>query len=209
VALFVLPLQTANLPEGLTVSNAAASKNVALEILKSALVIPVVMAIVVGTGWGLVRLGAERQRGSSKPDPKPAEIASDGALTLEIPFAQVTGEIHYGGGSKPQLANWTRTDETVTWRFEVLKPGRYAVELDCASDAANAGSVVTVTVDAASLQITVPNTGGPKTFKTVRAGTVEFAAAGWRTLQITPTTIPHKSVMILRGVRLVPVTTSS
>jgi hypothetical protein len=191
------------------VSNAAANKNVALEIVKSALVIPVVIAIVVGTGWGLVRLAAERQRASGKPEPRPAEIGSDGAMTLGIPFAQVTGEIHYGGGSKPHVENWRRSDESVTWRFEVAKPGRYAVELDCASDAANAGSVVTVTVDAASLQATVPDTGGPKTFKTVRAGTVEFAAAGWRTLQITPTTIPHKSVMILRGVRLVPVTTSS
>jgi hypothetical protein len=191
------------------VSNAAAKQNVALEIVKSVLVIPIVMAIVVGTGWGLVRLAAERQRASGKPEPRPAEIGADGSLTLGIPFAQVTGEIHYGGGSKPQLADWTRSDETATWKFEVAKPGRYAVELDCACDPADAGSEVTVAVDAATLRATVPDTGGPKTFKTVRAGTVEFAAAGWRTLQITPVKIPHKSVMILRSVRLMPVTTSS
>ncbi len=103
----------------------------------------------MGVGWGLVRVASARQRDSGKPAPQPEEKNADGAYTLQIPFAQVTGEIHYGGGHKhPELGNWKHADEGVTWRFEIDKPGQYAVELECACDAANAGSVVSITVDA-------------------------------------------------------------
>ena len=188
----------------------AVNKNSVLELIKSILVIPLVIALVVGVGWGLVRVASARQRDSGKPEPRPAEKGTDGLYTLQIPFAQVTGEIHYGGGHKhPALENWKRADESVTWRFEIDKPGQYAVELDCACDAAHAGSVVSVTLDGTKLEATIPDTGGWKTFKPVRAGTVNVSQPGWRDLQIVPVSIAHDGVMILRGVRLVPVGSSS
>jgi DUF5010 C-terminal domain len=180
-----------------------AKENSVLELIKSLLVIPLVIAIVVGVGWGLVRVASARQRESGKPAPLPAEKGTDGAYTLGIPFAQVTGEIHFGGRRYPELENWKRADESVTWRFEIDKPGEYAVDIECACDADNAGSVVSVVVDGAKLEATIPNTGGWKTFKPVRAGTVNLSSAGWRDLQIVPQKIAHNQVMILRGVRLV------
>jgi hypothetical protein len=181
-------------------SNAVKKENSALELVKSAAVIPLVMAIVLGLGWGLVRWAYARQVDSGKPDPRPAEKGPDGSLVLKIPFAQVTGEIHFGRG----LGNWKDPAETVAWKFEVEKPGRYVVELDCACDAANAGSVVRVETDGDSLEMTVPDTGGPNTFKAVRAGEIEFSSPGWRELRIVPLTIAHTAVMTLRGVRLLP-----
>jgi hypothetical protein len=188
-------------------ATSAGKKNSVLELIKSVLVIPIVVALVVGVGWGLVRVASARQRDSGKPAPQPAEKSADGAYTLQIPFAQVTGEIHYGGHKRPELGNWKHVDESVTWRFEIDKPGRYALELECACDAANAGSVVSIDVDATKLEATIPNTGGWKTFKPVPAGTVNISSAGWRDLQIVPEKIAHDQVMILRGVRLVPVGT--
>jgi DUF5010 C-terminal domain len=185
----------------------AVKTNSVLELLKSLLVIPLVIAIVIGVGWGLVRVASARQRDSGNPAPRPAESAG-GAYTLQIPFAQVTGEIHYGGRhDHPELGNWKHADETATWRFEIDKPGQYAVELNCACDAENAGSVVSITVNATKLEATIPDTGGWKTFKPVRAGTVNISSAGWQDLQIVPQKIAHDQVMILRGVRLVPVGT--
>lgn len=184
----------------------AGKTNSALELIKSLLVIPLVIAIVVGVGWGLVRVASARQRDSKKTAPQPAERSADGAYTLQIPFAQVTGEIHYGGPhDHPHLGNWKHDDESVTWRFQIDKPGKYAVELDCACDAKNAGSVVLVTLDATKLESTIPDTGDWKTFKTVRAGMVNISSPGWRDLQIVPQKIAHDQVMILKGVRLVPV----
>jgi hypothetical protein len=185
----------------------ALSKNSVLEFIKSLLVIPLVIALVIGVGWGLVKVASARQRESGKPAPQPAEKSADGAYTLQIPFAQVTGQIHYGGRKHPELGNWKHADESVTWRFEIDKPGQYAVELECGCDAANAGSVVSVAVDGTKLEATIPNTDGWKSFKSVRAGTVNISSAGWRDLQIVPQKIAHDQVMILRSVRLVPVGT--
>jgi uncharacterized protein DUF5077 len=214
MAVSLLPLQAENLSEGLIVSDAtekknASKKNSILELIKSIFVIPLVIALVVGVGWGLVRVASARQRDSGKPAPRPAEKGADGAYTLEIPFAQVTGEIHYGGHKHAELQNWKHAGESITWRFEIDRPGQYAVELDCACDAANAGSVVSITVDGTKLEGTIPDTGGWKTFKSVRAGTVNTAQPGWRELHIVPVSIAHDTVTILRGVRLVPVGSSS
>ena len=115
-------------------SNAVKKENSALELVKSVAVIPLVVAIVLGLGWGLVRWAHARQVDSGKPDPRPAKVNSDGSIELEIPFAQVTGEIHLGGGRRGHLDNWRRKGETVAWKFELDKPGRYAVELECACD---------------------------------------------------------------------------
>lgn len=183
--------------------------NSVLELVKSLLVIPLAIALVVGVGWGLVRVASARQLDSGKPAPQPAEKSPGGAYMLGIPFAQVTGEIHYGGRRHAELGNWKHADESVTWRFEIDKPGQYTVELECACDAANAGSEVSLTVDGSQLKATIPNTGGWKDFKPVRAGTVNFAQPGWRELHIVPVSIAHGQVMILRGVRFVPVGTSS
>jgi hypothetical protein len=192
------------------VTDAVAKENSAIEIIKSALVIPLVIILVLGTGWGLVRWGAVRQAASGKPDPQPTEKGPDGSLTLQIPFAQLSGEMHYGGGGRHRaVGNWKQADENVAWRINVEKPGRYAVELECACDSANAGSVVRIEIGTSPLQVTVPDTGGPRTFTTIRAGNVEIPSAGWRDLRIVPVTIAHNSVMILRSVRLVPIGTSS
>ena len=193
--------------EGLIVSDAAektnaVKKNSILELIKSIVVIPLVIALVVGVGWGLVRVASARQRDSGKPAPRPAEKGADGAYTLEIPFAQVTGEIHYGGRKHPELENWKHAGESVIWRFEIDRPGQYAVELDCACDAANAGSVVSITVEGTKLEATIPNTGGWKTFKPVRAGTVKIGQPGWRELHIVPVSIAHDTVTILRSAYL-------
>jgi uncharacterized protein DUF5077 len=188
------------------VSDAVAKENSAIEIIKSAFVIPLVIALVMGTGWELVRWAALRKAESGKADPRPAVSGPDGSLTLQLPFAQIGGELRHRDSG---LVNWQRTDDTVAWRFNVEKPGRYAVELDCACDSADAGSVVRVDLDAETFQVTIPNTGGNLTFKTVRAGQVDLPSAGWRGLRIVPVTVAHNSVMILRGVRLVPLETSS
>ena len=74
---------------------------------------------------------------------------------------------------------------------------------------ANAGSVVRIELEQASVEATVAGTGGAKTFKPLKAGEVNVAAGGWHELQIVPVSIPHNFVMVLRGVRLIPVRTSS
>ena len=187
-------------------SDAVAKENSAIEIIKSAFVIPLVIALVMGIAWGAVHWAASRQAEWGTPDVQPTVTGPDGSLTLRLYFAQLSGELRL---REAGLVNWRRTDDTAEWRFNVEKLGRYDVELDCACDSADAGSVVRVDLDAEKLQVTIPDTGGDLTFKTVLAGQVDLPSAGWRDLRIVPVTVAHNSVMILRGVRLVPIGTSS
>jgi hypothetical protein len=188
------------------VSDAVAKENSAIEIIKSAFVIPLVIALVMGIAWGAVRWGASRQAEWGTPDLQPTVTGPDGSLTLRLYFAQLGGGLRL---REAGLVNWRQTDDTAEWRFKVEKPGLYAIELECACDSADAGSVVRVELGAEKFRVTIPDTGGNLTFKAVRAGQVDLASAGFRDLRIVPVTIPHRSVMTLRNVRLVALKTSS
>jgi hypothetical protein len=64
-----------------------------LEVLKSLVVIPVVVAIVMGVGWGLVRLATWELQRSGKPDPVSGAKAFHEPRQLATPLA--------AGNSKP------------------------------------------------------------------------------------------------------------
>jgi hypothetical protein len=176
-----------------------------LAVLKSILVIPLVVALVLGAGWGLVRWAQAAQAKSGRPDPQPAEQAADGSIALKFSFAAVSGELNFHGGRKPTLEKWKHLDDAVSWHFPLSQPGRYAIELELACDAADAGSVIRLEIAGQSLDVTVPATGGRHTFTTVRAGEVNIPAAGWQDLRITTVKIARQTALVLRGVRLVPV----
>jgi hypothetical protein len=175
------------------------------EVIKSLLVIPVTVVVVLGVAGGLVRLAERRLAASGRPDPRPAETTPDGSIVLPIPFAQVSGEIVYVGGRRgPSLAHWQRTEDSVAWHFRLEKPGEHRVELQYACDDENAGSRLEATLDGGSLSAKVESTGGWKDFEWRALGRMNVASADWHDLRIRATTKPHESVLILRGVRLVP-----
>jgi hypothetical protein len=68
---------------------------------------------------------------------------------------------------------------------------------------------VRIELDKVSLTATIPDTGSQRNFKMVRAGEADIASAGWHELRIVPERVPQHSVMVLRGVRLAAVGTSS
>jgi flagellar biogenesis protein FliO len=49
-----------------------------LEVMKSIVAIPVVIAIVLGIAWGLVRVASWQQERSGKPDPVAQGMKSEG-----------------------------------------------------------------------------------------------------------------------------------
>lgn len=185
--------------------NAAAKPNSVIELLKSLVVIPLVIAIVMGTGWGLVRWAEARQVKSGKPERQPAVKAADGSIELQRPFVEITGHIGYQRGPEPVLANWRTVEDSASWHFPIDTPGRYAVELGCSCDAADAGSEIEVRFDGTPFQTTIPDTGGWKTFKTIRVGEVDVSSSGWHDLRIAPVAVAKGTAMMLKSVRLVPV----
>jgi hypothetical protein len=184
------------------VSQTLPKENTALELVKSVLVIPVVVAIVMGIGYGLARVAERKGAASGKADVLPAETAADGSINLPIRMAVVTGQItrHDLG-----IANWRNLADFVLFHFPVDKPGRYAVELTYACNAANAGSTVQIQIADETMVLKVEDTGGSEATKTARVGEVNLPDAHWYNLRISATQIAHDTVMSIRRVKLIPV----
>lgn len=176
-----------------------------MEVIKSALVVPIVACVVVVAGWGLVRCAEMRQAKLGVQEPQPQETAKDGSLVLKLWAAATQGDIRVHGGPKPSLSNWTRADEFVAWHFPVEKPGRYAVELELACAPKDAGSTVRIELANATLKGTIPSTGSKSEFQNLRLGEIDIPAAGWHVLRIVPVKVAHQSVMTLGSVKLVPI----
>ena len=51
---------------------------------------------------------------------------------MKFPSRKSRGRFISAADGAAHLGNWKRTGETVAWQFELDKPGRYAVELECA-----------------------------------------------------------------------------
>jgi hypothetical protein len=181
------------------VSQSAPRQNSAIELVKSVLVIPVVVAI--GIGFALARVAEHKQTATGKPDVRPVDVAADGSITLPMQFALITGQIGY---NHPTLTNWRHLDDAVLWHFPA-PAGRYAVELNYACDMANAGSTVQVQLTDTPLIVNVVDTGGSAVYKKSRAGEVNLPKDDWYNLRISATAIAHQTVMNLRGIKLIPI----
>ncbi|HEV8067916.1 MAG TPA: hypothetical protein VGP76_09270 [Planctomycetaceae bacterium] len=177
-------------------------QNTALELVKSVLVIPVVVAIVMGIGYGLARVAEQKGAASGKADVSPVDVAADGSINLSTNLAIVTGQISRHGSS---ITSWRHLEDFVLFHFPVEKPGRYEVELTYACDSANAGSTVQIQLADSTLSLKVADTGGPVNYKPFRVGEVNLPEAHWYNLRIAATELAHESVMNLKGVKLIPV----
>jgi hypothetical protein len=184
------------------VSQTLPKQNTALELVKSVLVIPVVVAIVMGIGYGLARVAERKGAASGKADVHPADVAADGTINLSTPLAVVTGQITRHG---PTITNWRHLEDFVLFHFPVDKPGRYAVEVTYACNPANAGSTAQIQLADSTLILKVADTGGSATYKTERVGEANLPEAHWYNLRIAATEIAHDTVMTLKGVKLIPI----
>jgi hypothetical protein len=224
----VLSVQTADFPESLTLSNPIVKQNSVLELVKSLLVIPITVALVMGLGYGLARVAERKQTQSGQPDIQPAKVAADGTIDLPLHFALVDGQVVFRSGSHPTLVNWRHTGDSALWHFPVEAGGRYAIELEYAcghgetpnSNASTSGTPNSAPAEGEStmqLQFTgaevsdqtlilkIANTGGSAVYKKFRVGEVNVSGGGWYNLRIAETADSQEPVMTLRGVRLIPV----
>jgi alpha-L-fucosidase len=138
-----------------------------------------------------------------RPDPQ-------GILRLTAVEAEVFGETAQlqGEGEKASIGNWVNVRDFVGWSAQVEKPGRYAVEVSYACHPRSPGAIYEVSIgeDDAKRSVTgtVESTGSRESFKTERLGEVTLPA-GRQTVRVRAHSKPHRAVMSLRQVRLIPV----
>jgi alpha-L-fucosidase len=133
--------------------------------------------------------------------------AADGSVNLAADDAVIHGKTArcQPGDGRQNIGYWTDKNDSVSWSFQVKKPGKFDVEITFACDASTPDSEYVVTVADQTLQGKVESTGGWNKFVTRTLGTVDLSGAGRYTLSVKPTAMPHSAVMNLESVTLKPV----
>lgn len=175
--------------------------------------IALVVVLVVGVGWTLLKIAEWKENRrqpvdeksgettSSRPAPEQSGKAKTQLIRLTTPFALIHGEAKMvPDGENSHIDDWRRLDDWVEWRFHVESPGEYEVVVEYASKAADAGSGYTVTVNGQSLSGEVTFTG--KNWIPDRVGRVNFDEPGDYTLAVKPQSKPATTLMRLKRIVL-------
>ncbi len=148
-----------------------------------------------------------------RPVPLPAAVARPDALgriVLEASDAEIHGSSprYEQDGGKDQIGYWANAKDFVSWPFQLLRPGTYAVEVaySCASGAEGSEFVL----EAGHQKLTEKLTGKSKatgswaTYTTHHLGQLKFAEPGSYTLAVKPKPGSVWKVIGLKSVVLTP-----
>jgi len=134
----------------------------------------------------------------------PAVLAQrpDGVVRLPAGDADLHGGLRYEhGGDKDNIGFWTNPEDTASWSFKVVRPGKFQISAEIAAVGSGKFEVL---VAGQKLQGTAPATKNYATFvKTEVAGALDLAA-GTVTLTVKPVPAGWQP-MNLRLVQLAPV----
>jgi len=128
-----------------------------------------------------------------------------GEVTLAATTAQLVGGVELRHvGTTAVLGNWTTADAAARWRFRLIQPGFFQVELKYATAAEAAGSAVEISVGTDSKSCELRASGGLDKFLT---DTLTFAlpASGEHTLEVAPQHQLGGDWLVVESVRLIPV----
>jgi putative membrane-bound dehydrogenase-like protein len=136
--------------------------------------------------------------------PEVVRPAADGALRLPAKFAAIYGKTLVFEPRYANLGFWGSDDDHAAWTVRVARPGRYAVWLDWACEADNAGNTFLVEAGEKSLTAKVESTGSWDMYRQARVGEVSLEA-GEHQVVVRPAAKVRGYLFDLRSIRLVPV----
>jgi alpha-L-fucosidase len=141
------------------------------------------------------------------PPPSPAppiQPGADGRIVLPAIKADLEGPTPNYDEGKDNIGWWGSSDDYVSWAFEVVRPGRYVVEITYSCANGREGSQFVVAVGEQALTGTSTPTGSWSDHQTVKLGTITIDKAGPATLTVKPKAPPEWKVIGLRSVTLTP-----
>jgi alpha-L-fucosidase len=129
--------------------------------------------------------------------------SADGSIQLGAIDAKTKGSLQYES-DKDAIGFWTTPSDTVSWDFQVDKPGEYDVTLELACPKDTEGSTVDVAIGDQSIRTRIQSTPDWSSFSTFQIGKIKIAQAGKHTLIVKPIYMPGYAVMNLKAVHLGP-----
>jgi arylsulfatase A len=164
------------------------------------------IASKLGTKLDTWRRSVGAQMMMPNADFVPNPQAADGGVMLPAKTAEVHGiTLRYEPlPHKNTLGFWTQIEDSVSWTFQVSKPGNFRVQIQQGCGTGQGGSEVEFTVAGQTLKTIVEDTGHFQNFKLRDIGTVKLNKPGIHTLAVRPKTKAKVAVMDLRQVNLIP-----
>lgn len=133
------------------------------------------------------------QEGSGELSLPPSAAALVGATSLKIDI------------SENVLSGWTSADDAAIWKFKLLRPGFFKLELSYA--AAHEGEDLGLELlldEEEPRKFQLASTGGADKFMAV-AHTIVVKASGPHTITIRPTAAVPEDSLVIKSLRLIPV----
>ncbi len=132
--------------------------------------------------------------------------AGDGIVLLHSRDATVHGTTlrYEPATNKITLGFWTKKDDWASWDFQIVKPGRFEIEILQGCGKGSGGAEVEFTVANQIFKHTVVDTGHFQNFQPFKLGTVNIELPGRYELSVKPKTKPGVAVMDLRQITLKP-----
>ena len=127
---------------------------------------------------------------------------ADGSVNLGALDAKVNGSTAQYESAKGAIGFWTNLADTVSWTFNVKKPGTYQVQIELACEMGSEGSAFDVELGSSRISGKVPNTGGWASFQKLDLGAITITKSGLTTITVHPTSLPGYAVMNLKGIHL-------
>ncbi|MEN9573119.1 MAG: hypothetical protein RL514_974 [Verrucomicrobiota bacterium] len=140
------------------------------------------------------------------PNPayRPSPQAADGTITMLGKHADVFGPMlrFEPLPHKNTLGYWVNPTDWASWEFEVVKPGKFTMEITYGCGNGSGGSEVEFAVGPQKLLFKVEQTGGFQAFVKRDIGELTFDKPGRYTLTVKPKSKPGPAVMDLPQVVL-------
>ncbi len=136
----------------------------------------------------------------------PIEIGrtDESTVELDLLWAEAVGakvNPTYRQYNRDIVNDWTEVNDSIKWRIDVTRAGRYEVILSYGCHPADAGSRLRVSMGKAKLDHETRATAGREIFRPVTAGTLELTR-GATTLEIKPLAITGSELFALHKVWL-------
>jgi hypothetical protein len=141
-----------------------------------------------------------------KPPPKPIVLLQEGSgeVVFSPATATLTGAVELEvAGTEEVLTNWSSAEDSAKWRFKVVNPGFFQVEIVYATIPEASGAGLELVIGERSTAIDLRSSGGLDQFIT-DTETLQVSSSAEQTLLIRPAGQPAGPWLVLRSVRFIP-----
>jgi hypothetical protein len=182
----------------------------------------IAILLIAGGVWGASRYFFPPEEGTEivgeEPETKP-ETPPDPAAKATVVLQEGSGELSLPPSaavlvgatslkiviSENVLRGWTSAEDAAMWKFKLLRPGFFKLDLTYAN--AHEGEDIGLEMlldDEQFPKLHLPRTGGADKFETV-SHTIVVKASGTHTFTIRPAAAVPEDSLIIKSLRLIPV----